>query len=84
MAGQTLPNRLRAGVPRGVGFADKCGTSSTQQGRIAAYNDIGIMTWQDGRIVIIAAFLSDSNASAPQRDALFGDLARAVAAAAQP
>lgn len=84
MAGQTLPNRLRAGVPQGVGFADKCGTSSTQQGRIAAYNDIGILTWPDGRIVIIAAFLSDSSASAHQRDTLFADLARAVAAAAQP
>jgi len=84
MAGQTLPNRLRAGVPQGVGFADKCGTSSTQQGRVAAYNDIGIMTWPDGRIVIIAAFLSDSSASALQRDALLADLARAVAVAAQP
>jgi len=84
MAEQTLPNRLRAGVPHGVGFADKTGTSGTQQGRTAAYNDIGIMTWPDGRAVIIAAFLSDSPASGKERDALFAELARSVAAAAQP
>lgn len=84
MAAQTKPNRLRVGVPQGVHFADKAGTSATEQGRTAAYNDIGIMTWPDGRTVIIAAFLSDSTASGKERDALFADLARSVAAAAQP
>ncbi|WP_130618317.1 class A beta-lactamase [Dyella amyloliquefaciens] len=84
MAAQTKPNRLRVGVPQGVQFADKAGTSATEQGRTAAYNDIGIMSWPDGRIVIIAAFLSDSTASGKERDALFADLARSVAAAAQP
>ncbi|RAO77826.1 class A beta-lactamase [Dyella jiangningensis] len=84
MAEQTLPNRLRAGVPQGVRFAGKSGTSGTQRGRIAAYNDIGILTWPDGQAVIVAAFLSDSAMPAPQRDALFADLARAVARAARP
>lgn len=84
MAEQTLPNRLRAGVPQGVRFAGKSGMSGTQQGRIAAYNDIGIMTWPDGHAVIVAAFLSDSSIPGPQRDALFADLARAVARAARP
>lgn len=84
MAAQTKPVRLRAGVPQGVHLADKAGTSATQQGRTAAYNDIGIMSWPDGRIVIIAAFLSDSTASGKERDALFADLARSVAAATQP
>jgi beta-lactamase class A len=84
MAEQTVPNRLRAGVPHGVRFADKTGTSGTQRGRTAAYNDIGIMTWPDGRTVIIAAFLGDSPASGKERDALFAELARSVAAVAQP
>jgi len=84
MAAQTLPNRLRAGVPHGVQFADKAGTSATQQGRTAAYNDIGIMSWPDGRVVIIAAFLSDSTASDKERGALFADLARSVAAVVRP
>jgi beta-lactamase class A len=84
MAAQTIPNRLRAGVPPGVYFAGKSGTSTTQQGRIGAYNDIGILRWPDGRIVIIAAFLGDSPAAGKQRDALFADLARSVASAVQP
>lgn len=84
MAAQVMPNRLRAGVPQGVRFADKAGTSAAQQGRTAAFNDIGIMSWPDGRTVIIAAFLSDSPASGKERDALFADLARSVAGAAQP
>ncbi|HET6554698.1 MAG TPA: class A beta-lactamase [Dyella sp.] len=84
MAAQTLPNRLRAGVPQGVHLADKSGTSGTQQGRTAAYNDIGILSWPDGSVVIIAAFLSDSPASGKERDALFADLARSVATATRP
>lgn len=84
MYGQTVPNRLRAGLPAGVRLADKCGTSDTVDGLTAAYNDIGIMTWPDGHTVIVAAFLSGSNASEDQRHALFVDLARTVAASLHP
>ncbi|MFP3506159.1 class A beta-lactamase [Burkholderia sp. SIMBA_062] len=75
---QTKPRRLRAGLPPGVTFADKCGTSLTVNGTTAAYNDIGILTWPDGRRLIIAAFLSASRTSRAERDRLFSDLARAV------
>ena len=79
MQAQTKPDRMRQGLPSDVQFADKCGTSYTLDGLTAAYNDIGILTWPDGRSVIVAAFLTASTASKAERDALFADLARTVA-----
>ena len=76
---QTQPSRLRQGLPHDVQLADKCGTSYTLGGLTAAYNDIGILTWPDGRSVIVAAFLTASTASKAEREALFADLARTVA-----
>lgn len=80
MYDQTVPNRMRAGLPPGVRFADKCGTSYTLDGQTAAFNDIGIITWPDGHTVVVAAFLTGSRADAKTRNALFADIARAVAA----
>jgi len=79
MAAQTIPNRLRAGVPRGVGLADKTGTSYSLDGRTASFNDIGILSGPNGHTVIVAAFLTDSPASEAERNALFADIARAAA-----
>jgi len=76
---QTRPDRMRQGLPDGVRLADKCGTSYTLDGLTAAYNDIGILSWPDGRSVIVAAFLTTSTASKAEREALFADLARTVA-----
>lgn len=84
MEAQTLPRRLRAGLPSGVRLADKCGTSYSLDGVTAAYNDIGILTWPDGRSVIVAAFLTAAHGSQAERDALFADLARATAEALHP
>lgn len=84
MAAQTIPRRLRAGLPRGVRLADKAGTSGSLDGRTAAFNDIGILSGPDGHTVIVAAFLTDSSASEAQRNALFADIARAVAAPFHP
>ena len=84
MEAQTTPRRLRAGLPEGVRLADKTGTSATIGGRTAAFNDIGMLTWPDGRTVLVAAFLSDSPATGAQRDTLFAELARRVAAAVEP
>ena len=80
MYDQTVPNRMRAGLPAGLRFADKCGTSYTLEGVTAAFNDIGIVTWPDGHTVIVAAFLTGSQANAQARNRLFADIARAVAA----
>ncbi len=81
MYAQTIPNRLRAGLPKDVRLADKTGTSGSLDGEIAAYNDIGILTWPDGHTVIVAALLTGSRASDAERDALFAELGRSVAAA---
>jgi beta-lactamase class A len=79
MYGQTLPNRLRAGLPEGVRLADKCGTSVSFEGVTAAYNDMGIMTWPNGHTVIVAAFLTASRAGRAERDAIYTEIARSVA-----
>ena len=69
-------DRIKAGLPSGVRFAHKPGTSSTDQGLNAAFNDVGIFTLRDGRNYAIAAFLSGSTAPEPARAALFADLGR--------
>jgi len=80
MTSQVIPNRIRAGLPAGYSIADKTGTGPTVDGRLAAWNDIGIVTAPDGRKMIVAAFLRDSTATQAEREALFGDLGRLVAA----
>jgi beta-lactamase class A len=84
MYAQTIPRRLRDGLPQGVKLADKAGTAPDINGLNAAYNDIGIMVWPDGQAVIVAAFLSGSNVSSKDRDALFAELAKDVARAKHP
>lgn len=80
MRKQTIPFRLRGGVPAGADFGDKSGTSSTVDGKSVAWNDIAFMTLADGRQVLMAVFLKDTAMPKPQRDVLFADIARAVAA----
>jgi beta-lactamase class A len=75
---QTIPRRLRGGLPEGVRLADKCGTSVSFEGETAAYNDIGIMTWPNGHTVIVAAFLTGSRADKAERDAIYAEIAKAV------
>jgi beta-lactamase class A len=84
MYAQTTPNRLRAGLPTGVRLADKCGTSTTIDGLTAAYNDIGILTWPDGHTVIVAAFLTASNAPEDTRHAWYVALAKTIAVSLHP
>lgn len=84
MYAQTMPSRLRLGLPAGVLLADKCGTSYTLEGTTAAYNDIGILSWPDGQAIVVAAFLTASIAPKDERDALFADLARTVAVSLHP
>jgi beta-lactamase class A len=79
MYGQTLPSRLRAGLPKGARFADKCGTSYTLDGQTAAFNDIGIITTPDGRTIIVAAFLTASHADKAAREELFAEIGKDLA-----
>jgi len=69
-------DRIKAGLPKGVSFAHKPGTSGTDQGLTPAFNDVGIFTLPDRRSYAIAAFLSGSTAPEPVRAALFADLGR--------
>ena len=78
----TPPFRLEPGLPKGVRFAHKGGTSGTFDDVTAAHNDIGVIAWPDGHAVVVAAFLSGSTRSAKERDALFVELGRAVAGTA--
>ena len=80
----TVPNRLKGGVPAGARLTHKSGTSITFEGVTAAHNDIGVVSWPDGRTVIVAAFLTASPASEPERDAIFSTLARDVTAELHP
>lgn len=75
---QIIPDRLRAGIPSRVRLADKCGTSYTVDGITAAFNDIGILTWPDGHTVIVAAFLTASDAPTPRMNALYKAIAQTV------
>jgi beta-lactamase class A len=61
-------------------LADKTGSSGTRNGITAACNDIEILTWPGGHRVLVAAFLTGSNASQTERDAIFAELARMVVA----
>ncbi|MBN8886413.1 MAG: class A beta-lactamase [Rudaea sp.] len=80
----TVPNRLKGGVPAGARLAHKSGTSDTFEGITAAHNDIGILSWPDGRTVIVAGFLTASPASADERDAIFATLTREVTQTLHP
>jgi beta-lactamase class A len=80
MHGQSVPARLRSGLPANVRFADKAGTSYSLDGETAAFNDIGIIKRPDGRTVIVAAFLTASYADKQHRDALFAEIAKDVLA----
>ena len=79
MEQQTFPRRIRGGLPAGIRFADKTGTSGSFGAFTAAYNDIGILVWPDGRCVVVAAFLTASPAPQAELDAIFADLGREVA-----
>ncbi|WP_266160422.1 class A beta-lactamase [Dyella silvatica] len=81
---QTIPNRLRRGLPAQIKLADKCGTAKGLEGRTAAYNDIGILSLPNGHTVIVAAFLTDSTAKDIDLEALYADLGRSVVTALQP
>lgn len=76
---QTVPRRLRNGIPDGIRLADKCGTSERVAGMTAAYNDIGIITGPDGHTIVVAAFLMASHRSPRDMDAIYADLGRDVA-----
>lgn len=72
-------DRLKAGLPKDARFAHKMGTSGTDQGLNAAFNDVGIFTLADRRSYAVAAFLTGSTAPDAERAALFAQLGHTAA-----
>ncbi|MGN6482054.1 class A beta-lactamase [Luteibacter sp.] len=80
MTAQVIPSRIRAGLPAGFQLADKTGTSGTEDGRRAAFNDIGIITGPNGSKRIVVLFLSDSPASSDEATGWFAEIGKITAA----
>lgn len=75
------PERIRAGLPKGSGFAHKTGLGMTMDGINHATNDIGIVTLPNNRRFVIAVYLAGSRADAKDREAAHAAVARAAVAA---
>jgi beta-lactamase class A len=75
---QTGSGRLRAGLPPGTALAHKTGTSDTFGDTTDATNDAGILTYPDGRRVVIVAFLAAARGDSASRDAVLAHVASVV------
>jgi beta-lactamase class A len=73
------PNRLKAGVPAGWGFAHKTGTGQQLPPVSTGYNDVGIMTAPDGSRYAVAVMLGDTTASVPERMVFMQSIAQLIA-----
>ena len=71
-------DRLKAGFPPGSVFSHKPGTSGSDLGLTAAYNDVGIVVFPDKRAYAVAAFLSGSVAAPATHAPLMARLGRLV------
>ncbi|KJV23997.1 hypothetical protein VI08_20545 [Luteibacter yeojuensis] len=80
MTAQVIPNRLRGGLPAGYQLADKTGTSGTRDGRMAAFNDIGIVTAPGGGKRIVVVFLAEARATPEQATKWFAEIGHEVTA----
>ncbi|MBX7056321.1 MAG: class A beta-lactamase [Pyrinomonadaceae bacterium] len=75
---ETGPKRLKGLLPPGTYVAHKTGTSQTENGVTAATNDIGIITFPNGKHAAVAVFVSDSRADEKTREAVIARTAKAV------
>lgn len=79
MQAQVIPNRIRAGLPAGFTIADKTGTGASNGKRIAAWNDMAIITAPNGKRALVGAFLRDTTSTDEQRAAWFKEIGALVA-----
>jgi beta-lactamase class A len=76
---RTGVKRIKGLLPAGTIVPHKTGSSGTNnEGVAAATNDIGIIAFPDGRYVVLAVFVSDSDASEEERDRVIATIARAI------
>ncbi len=67
--------RIRAKLPAGTVVADKTGSSATYEGLTPATNDVGLVTFPDGRTMAIAIFVSDAKTDAATRNSVIAGIA---------
>lgn len=73
LANTTGGKRLKAGLPAGWTIGDKTGTNTTDT------NDIGVLLPPQGAPILVTAYLADSTASSPRKDATMAEVGRLAA-----
>jgi beta-lactamase class A len=71
-------NRISGALPPGTMITHKPGSSGTEDGRTAAWNDIGLITLPDGRKMAVAVFITNSTADEQTRDAVIARISKAL------
>lgn len=80
-ASRTGPERMRAGLDVGWTLAHKTGTGQELDGLATGYNDVGLLTAPDGRMIAVAVMIGSTRRTIPVRQRLMADVVRAVIAA---
>ncbi|MDP4197546.1 MAG: class A beta-lactamase, subclass A2 [Bacteroidota bacterium] len=73
---ETGMNRLKGLLPKDAAVAHKTGSSRTVNGKTAATNDIGIISLPNGKHLLAAVFVSDSQANDSVREEVIAKIAR--------
>jgi beta-lactamase class A len=76
LGNKTGGTRLRAGLPKGWRVGDKTGA-----GQRGTTNDVGILWPPERAPVLISAYLTETEAQAPDRNAALAAVGHAVASA---
>jgi beta-lactamase class A len=77
---ETGPKRLKSGLPEEWTIAHKTGTGQDLADLGTGYNDVGLITAPDGRVYAVAAMIASTRETIPVRQAIMGDVVRAVVA----
>lgn len=76
---KTGQNRIKGQLPQGIIVAHKTGTSDTnKEGVTAAVNDVGIITFPDGKHVAITVFIANSRENSVTNEKIIAEISRAV------
>ena len=71
-------SRIAGALPRRTIVMHKPGSSGTEEGRTAAWNDIGLINLPDGRKMAVAVFITNSTADEQTRDAVIARISKAL------
>ena len=73
-----VPGGLASALPVGASLARKTGSSGGDLGLTPVTNEIGLITFKDGKRLAVALFLAGSTATAAERQRLIADAGRLV------